>query len=120
MRQIKVFEALKWASSFLKKHERDENAGELLLRVDSRYEQSEVYLQSSEWILAEETRQQFEAAVKEHAAGRPVQHILGYEEFYGRQFLVNEHVLIPRPETEELIVAVLERMDKHFGLFQLA
>jgi release factor glutamine methyltransferase len=49
-------------------------------------------------------------SVRRRAAGEPIQYILGQQEFYGRIFHVAPAVLIPRPETEHLVEAVLARL----------
>jgi release factor glutamine methyltransferase len=44
----------------------------------------------------------------ERLGGKPTQYITGRQEFYGRDFRVTPHVLIPRPETEHVVEAALE------------
>ncbi len=51
----------------------------------------------------------FESWLHRRATGQPTQYITGVQEFYGREFHVNPAVLVPRPETEILIEAALER-----------
>jgi release factor glutamine methyltransferase len=52
------------------------------------------------------------ALIARKAAGEPVQYLIGEQWFYGRPFTVTPAVLIPRPETELLVEAVLEAADK--------
>jgi release factor glutamine methyltransferase len=51
--------------------------------------------------------EQLKNTLAELKTGKPVQYILGVTEFYGLPFKVNPYVLIPRPETEELIEWIL-------------
>lgn len=108
MTQTKIHEVLHRASLFLEKANREPKVAEILIR-------HHLGLSRQEWLLAlrdpisEEKQMQIEADIKKHAeTGIPVQHLTGYEEFYGRVFQVNKDVLIPRPETEELVLAVKE------------
>lgn len=50
----------------------------------------------------------FEKAAAELKAGKPIQYVIGKAWFMGEAYSVNEHVLIPRPETEELVDWILE------------
>lgn len=56
----------------------------------------------------EDRRSDFEDVINRKADGVPAQYIIGEQEFYGRSFEVTPAVLIPRPETELLVEAVLK------------
>ncbi len=57
--------------------------------------------------ISEETFQNFQKALLRLKKHEPIQYIVGETEFYGLQFKVNKHTLIPRPETEELVEWIL-------------
>lgn len=50
--------------------------------------------------------------LEELKSGKPIQHIIGEAHFYGSVFKVNENVLIPRPETEELVDWIIAEIQK--------
>ncbi len=57
--------------------------------------------------LTSEQQVQAQAIKEELLTGKPLQQILGMADFYGLKFIVDEHVLIPRQETEELVFEAL-------------
>src|SRR5579884_3359860 len=60
--------------------------------------------------------QDFFALIARRAKHEPIAYLTGHKEFYGRDFLVDRRVLIPRPETELLVedalVQVKQRLDR--------
>jgi release factor glutamine methyltransferase len=64
--------------------------------------------------VALEASERFEAFVQKRCSGMPVSYVRGKKEFFGREFEVNEHVLVPRPETEHIVeyaIGLLDRPD---------
>ena len=62
----------------------------------------------------------YENALKKRAARIPLQQIIGQQEFMGLSFFVNEHVLIPRQDTETLVELVLqEQKDKDISILDM-
>lgn len=72
-------------------------------------DRNRIYLTAHSNDVLESTHTQtFDRYLHERIAGRPTQYITGRQEWFGREFLVNESVLIPRPETEHLVELALE------------
>jgi len=67
---------------------------------------SDIYL-GKDAQLSADSQTELKEIAKRLLQGEPIQYVLGQTYFCGRQFMVNEHVLIPRPETEELCQWIL-------------
>ncbi len=110
MRQQNVHEVLQWASLFLEKHNREPKVAEILLLHHLQINKSQLLMRLRD-IMPAASLIAYQQDLKAHAdTGVPVQHLTGYETFYGRDFYVDKNVLIPRPETEELVLGTLERL----------
>lgn len=72
-----------------------------------------------EFTEAQEIR--FSSMKKELLSGKPLQYVVGYSWFKGKKFKVNEQVLIPRPETEELVDAIIQQqsLEKNNNQFKV-
>ncbi len=82
-------------------------AAELLLMHALACDRAFLYTHPEKEIPEQVADRYFEM-IRERATGRPTQYITGHQEFWGLDFEVTPDVLIPRPETEHVIEAVLE------------
>lgn len=85
------------------------NEARMLLQYALSYTRAQLVTRGTD-DLAESALQTLETLAQRRLKGEPMAYLLGEREFYGRRFAVNPHVLIPRPETEHLVEAVLKRL----------
>lgn len=64
-------------------------------------------------VLDEDQLQRFKSYTASLLLGKPLQYVLGYTWFSGMRFAVDERVLIPRPETEDLVEAIKQEYQHH-------
>ncbi|MEX0614185.1 MAG: HemK/PrmC family methyltransferase, partial [Pirellulales bacterium] len=104
---------LSWTVDYLKRHgaENPRLDAEVLLAEARGCRRIDLYAAYGE-LANEETRTAFRELVRRRAAGTPVAYLVGRREFYAMDFEVTPDVLIPRPETELLVVALLDHVKR--------
>ncbi|MBP2632492.1 MAG: Protein-(glutamine-N5) methyltransferase, release factor-specific [Firmicutes bacterium] len=102
---------LKWTGQYFadKGVESPRLDAEVLLSHVLGKERIYLYVHFDEPLQADEMAQ-YKDAIKKRIARMPVAYIIGYKEFMGLDFNVSPAVLIPRPDTEILVEAVIERL----------
>ena len=80
---------------------------EVLLAEALQCQRIELYTRFAE-VPPDEPLAKFRSWVKRRAAGEPVAYLVGHKEFYSLKFKVTPATLVPRPETEHLVVAAIE------------
>lgn len=112
-----VKELIKLAESKLDDYNQDVNVAKVLFYHLANKQPHELYLMYDEEV-NEELEAKFLAGMEEYYQGKPIQYFKGVETFFGRDFKVNENVLIPRYETEELVENILYRIDDYFADYE--
>lgn len=110
-----VLRLLTWTTEYLKSHgsENPRLDAEVLLAHARHCERIALYTSFDE-VVPEETRATFRDLVKRRGGGTPVAYLVGKREFYSLNFRVTPDVLIPRPETEFVVVESLDALgDSH-------
>jgi len=110
---LTVLEALNGASNYLQNKGINSSRlnAELLLSHILNCKRLELYL-SFDRPLQKSEIDSYRELLKRRSTFEPLQYIIGKVEFYGLEFEVNQSVLIPRPETELLVEAVIESVAK--------
>ncbi|EPE62754.1 protein-(glutamine-N5) methyltransferase, release factor-specific [Exiguobacterium sp. S17] len=103
---MRIAARLKQAERMLVDAGRDPSTAEWWLMHVLQVDRTGLLVRLSEELSDDETTA-FESGLERLLAGEPIQHLIGQAPFYGRSFAVNRDVLIPRPETEELIEWVI-------------
>jgi len=103
-----VKNVLLWTSNYFKKNEilSPQLNAEMIIAKVLNCSRVELYLNYDK-LLNPKEREEIRNLVKKRATHYPLQYLLGETEFYGYKFLVDEGVLIPRPETEILVDTVI-------------
>lgn len=111
-----VLRLLDWTTEFFKRKgsESPRLDAEVLLAHARECERIELYTAFAEEP-DEEQRVAFREMVRRRGEGMPVAQLVGYREFYSSRFRVSDATLIPRPETEHLVVETLD-CAKQFSL----
>ncbi len=102
---------LDWTRGHFEKQDVDAPrlTAELLLSFTLKTERVRLYMDLDRPLTKEELAS-YRALIQRRLAGEPTQYLLGQKEFYGRKFVVDPRVLIPRSETELLVEAVLRAL----------
>jgi release factor glutamine methyltransferase len=100
---------LQWTTDYLKRHSADNPRldAEVLLSESLGCQRIELYT-AFDQVPADEKLARFRELVRRRAEGTPVAYLVGRREFYSLTFTVTPAVLIPRPETEFVVIAVLD------------
>ena len=108
---------LTWTTDFLRQHgsESPQLDAQLLLAHARGCQRIELFTAYHEEA-SDSVRTEFRELVRQRAAGTPVAYLVGHREFYSLDFRVTRDVLIPRPETEFLVVAVTDLVKQHRSL----